>query len=159
MWRWPKLALNWEARNITLVLLFFFLELQWIKRKYLLPLPSSDKQVKAGRNEGIFAYGNGVSFLHAFWNLVHDSICWPLISRHWMFQDIVKVAGIDVLNLQMLMLKHPGLFSFRPVWLKQHSQVDNLWFLFWRWLWQMVLELKWPWRALMSTGFLKSTEM
>lgn len=54
---------------------FFFLELQWIKRKYLLPLPSSDKQVKAGRNEGIFAYGNGVSFLHAFWNLVHDSIC------------------------------------------------------------------------------------
>lgn len=54
---------------------FFFLELQWIKRKYLLPLPSSDKQVKAGRNEGIFAYGSGVSFLHAFWNLVHDSIC------------------------------------------------------------------------------------
>lgn len=26
-----------------------------------------------------------------------------------MFHDIVKVAGIDELNLQMLMSKHPGL--------------------------------------------------
>lgn len=58
---------------LCLVLLFFFSGLQWIK-KYLLPLHSSDKQVKAGRNEERIPYGNGISVLHTFWNLVHGDM-------------------------------------------------------------------------------------
>lgn len=131
-WHWPKLALNWEVRKkyySVWFCFFFFSGLQWIK-KYLLPLHSCDKQVKAGRNEERIPYGNGISVLHTFWNLVHgDMLAFDLkalnVSGHCRNS---RYKWTEFADVAVLWTVCPSELCD----LKQHSQINNLSFVFFK---------------------------